>query len=95
MYHIDSGSFKLRGSPIILMFDFVFSSSRHIENYVPATLKKRHNAHPNITGKNREQTLAIHLHNEYDAPQHHPPMPPTKAMGVIKQNPRGRPTATP
>jgi hypothetical protein len=27
--------------------------------------------------------------------QHHPPMPPTKAMGAIKQNRRGHPTATP
>ncbi len=39
--------------------------------------------------------LTMHLHHEYRAPQHHPPMPPTKAMGVIKQNPRGGPTATP
>jgi hypothetical protein len=29
------------------------------------------------------------------APQHHPPMPPTKAMGAITQNRRGHPTATP
>ena len=29
------------------------------------------------------------------APPHHPPMPPTKAMGAITQNRRGRPTATP
>jgi hypothetical protein len=27
--------------------------------------------------------------------QHHPPMPPTKAMGAITQNRRGHPTATP
>jgi hypothetical protein len=26
--------------------------------------------------------------------QHHPPMPPTKAMGAITQNRRGHPTAT-
>ena len=29
------------------------------------------------------------------APQHHPLMPPTKAMGAITQNRRGHPTATP
>jgi hypothetical protein len=29
------------------------------------------------------------------APDHHPPMPPTKAMGAIKQNRPGCPTATP
>ena len=27
--------------------------------------------------------------------QHHPPMPPTKAMGAITQNRHGHPTATP
>jgi hypothetical protein len=27
--------------------------------------------------------------------QHHPPMPPTKAMGAITQNRHGRPTTTP
>ncbi len=32
---------------------------------------------------------------DYGAPQHHPPMPPTKAMGAITQNRRGLPTATP
>jgi len=47
----------------LLMFDFLFSSSRHIENYVPATSKKRHNAHPNITGKNREHLLFIDIMN--------------------------------
>ncbi len=40
----------LRGPPffcaILLMFDFLLSSSRHIKNYVPATLKKQHTHHP-------------------------------------------------
>jgi hypothetical protein len=39
--------------------------------------------------------LTIQLHNEFSAPQHHPPMPPTKAMGAITQNHRGHTTATP
>ena len=39
--------------------------------------------------------LTIQLHNEFSAPQHHPPVPPTKAMGAITQNRRGHPTATP
>ncbi len=45
----------------LLMFDFLFSSYRHIKNYVPATLKKQHNAHPNITGKNKEHSLFIYI----------------------------------
>ncbi len=40
----------------------------------------------------REHSLFIFTKG---APDHHPPMPPTKAMGAIKQNRRGRPTATP
>ena len=39
--------------------------------------------------------LTIQLHNEFSAPQHHPPMPPTKAMSAITQNRRGHPTKTP
>ena len=31
----------------------------------------------------------------HHVPQHHPPMPPTKAMGSITQNRHSRPTATP
>ena len=54
-----------------------------IENCFPATSKQRIPPHN------------THLHHEYGAPQHHPPMPPTKDMGVFKQNRRGRPTATP
>ena len=38
--------------------------------------------------------LTIQLHNEFSAPQHHLPMPPTKAMGAITQNLRGHPTVT-
>jgi hypothetical protein len=50
-----------------------------------ATLKKQQ----------RAQRTQHSLFNEYDAPQHHPPMPPIKATGGIKQNRRGLPTATP
>ena len=41
----------------------------------------------------RERTLTFIFTK--GAPDHHPPMPPTKAMGAIKQNRRGRPTTTP
>ncbi len=45
--------------------------------------------------------VTTHTHTKFNytmnsAPQHHPPMPPTKAtMGAITQNRRGHPTATP
>jgi len=50
------------------------------------------NAHPHNTDK-REYSQFNYTMNS--APQHHPPMPPTKAMGAIMQNRRGHPTATP
>jgi len=50
------------------------------------------NAHPHNTDK-REHSQFNYTMNS--APQHHPPMPPTKAMGAITQNRRGHPTATP
>ena len=49
-------------------------------------------AHPHTTDK-REHSQFNYTMNS--APQHHPPMPPTKAMGAITQNRRGHPTATP
>jgi hypothetical protein len=59
--------------------------------------KKNDTEHIHRTQHHQQQarTLAIQLHHEYGAPQHHPPMPPTKAAGRIKQNHRGYPTATP
>jgi hypothetical protein len=50
------------------------------------------NAHPHNTDK-REHSQFNYTMNS--APQHHLPMPPTKAMGAIMQNRRGHPTATP
>ena len=50
-----------------------------------------HTHNPHNTDKNREHTI----HTMNSAPQHHPPLPPTKAMGAIPQNRRGHPTATP
>jgi len=49
--------------------------------------------HTHTTPTRIERTLTIHTMNS--APQHHPPMPPSKAMGAIPQNRRGHPTATP
>ena len=46
------------------------------------------------TSKQRIPPHNTHLH-QYCDPQHHPPMPPTKDMGVITKNRCGRPTATP
>jgi hypothetical protein len=56
------------------------------ENYFPALRKnnKEHKAH----------NIRYSLHHEYGAPQYHPPMPPIKATGGIKQNRRGLPTVT-
>jgi hypothetical protein len=51
------------------------------------------NTHPHNTDKNREHSQFNYTMNS--APQHHPPMPPTKAIGAITQNRRGHPTATP
>jgi hypothetical protein len=80
---------------IIRWYHSVVRLQHIIENCFPATSKKQHNAShtthniiKNITGKNRENSIFI-------APQHHPPMPPTKDMGVFNQNRRGCPTATP
>ena len=64
----------------------ILTSSKYIKK------ENRHNAHPMSTGKKRENT---HSSFTKGAPHHHPPMPPKKAMGAIKQNRRGRPTATP
>ncbi len=50
------------------------------------------NAHPHNTDK-REHSQFNYTMNS--APQHHPPMPPTKAMDAITQNRSGHPTATP
>jgi hypothetical protein len=48
------------------------------ENYFPPIRKnnKEHKAH----------NIRYSLHHEYGAPQHHLPMPPTKATGGIKKN---------
>jgi hypothetical protein len=50
------------------------------------------NAHRHNTDK-REHSQFNYTMNI--APQHHPPMPPTKAMGAITQNRHVHPTATP
>jgi hypothetical protein len=43
----------------LLMFDFLFSSSCHIENYVPATSKKRHNTSPTTAQVRRVQHFGV------------------------------------
>jgi hypothetical protein len=50
------------------------------------------NADPHNTDK-REHSQFNYTMNS--APQHHPPMPTTKAMGAITQNRHGHPTTTP
>jgi hypothetical protein len=65
------------------------SSYQHVnENYFPP-LQKNNTEHIHRTQHHQQQerTLAIQLlHHEYGAPQHHLPMPPTKATGGIKKN---------
>ena len=48
--------------------------------------------HTHTTPTRIENTHNSHMNS---APQHHSPMPPTKAMGAIPQNHRSHPTATP
>ena len=50
---------------------------------------KAHETKNTTTLKTTVNTTAHHVR------QHHPPMPPTKAMGAITQNHRGHPTAKP
>ena len=73
-------------------------SYQHVnENYFPPLQKNEQSTSiaNNITSS-KKRTLAIQLHHKYGAPQHHPPMPPTKATGAgIKQNRCGCPIATP
>ncbi len=54
-------------------------------------LKKEQTQCTSYVGK-RERTLTFIITK--GAPDHHPPMPPTKAMGAIKQNRRSHPTTT-
>ena len=67
---------------ISVMFWFVMFSS----------LSCSGTTHTHTTLTRIENTHNSHMNS---APQHHPPMPPTKAMGAITQNRRGHPTATP